>query len=76
MTVRLVIWVSNLLEMKSWENINVLNTNVTAIQLRGTYGKLTIFNIYNDCTHSNSETTLRTFYRHKIEESSAAMMTP
>jgi len=62
MPVRSVIWVSSLLETKSWENINVPNTNdITAIQLRGTYGKLTIFNIYNDCTHSNSETTLRTF---------------
>ena len=57
-----IIWVSNLLNTKNWENINIPNTNdITAIQLRGDFGKLTIFNIYNDCTHSNTETTLRTF---------------
>ncbi len=61
-TVRSVIWVSNLLDTKNWENINILNTNdITAIQLRGDFGKITIFNIYNDCTHSNTKTTLRTF---------------
>ena len=38
------------------------NTNdLTAIQLKNGHRKLTIFNIYNDCTHSNTETTLRTY---------------
>ena len=60
--IRSVIWVNKRLDTKDWTAIDVPDTNdVTAIQLKGPYGKLTIFNIYNDCTHSRSETTLRRF---------------
>jgi len=48
-TVRSAIWVSKVLETRSWENIDIPGTNdITAIQLRGDHGKTTIFNIYND----------------------------
>ena len=57
--VRSVIWVSNTLDTLGWKSINILNTNdIMAIQLKGDYGNLTIFNIYNNCNNSNSETTL------------------
>jgi len=57
--VRSVIWVSKALETKNWENIDVPDTNdITAIQLKGDHGKTTIFNIYNDCSHSRTETRL------------------
>ena len=60
--IRSVIWVNKHLETKSWKIIDVRNTNdITAIQLMGTYGKITIFNIYNDCTHSRTERTLSNF---------------
>jgi hypothetical protein len=53
---RSVIWVNKLLETKNWKAINIPNTkDITAIQLNGKYGKITIFNIYNDCTHSRTE---------------------
>lgn len=42
-----------------------------AIQLTGTYGKITLFNIYNDCTHSRTEAILRNYLdnnRHIITE--------
>jgi hypothetical protein len=49
--VRLLIWISKALETKNWENIDIPNSNdITAIRLTGSYGQLTIFNIYNDCT--------------------------
>ena len=35
------------------------NNDLTAIQLRTPNGKLTIFNIYNDCTHSRTLTKIR-----------------
>ena len=58
-TTRSVIWVNRSLETKNWKILDVQNTrDITAIQLQGEYGKISIFNIYNDCTHSRNETTL------------------
>ena len=60
--IRSVIWVNKQLETKDWKIIDIKDTNnITAIQLKGNYGKITIFNIYNDCTHSRNETTLRNY---------------
>ena len=60
--IRSVIWVNRRLDTKDWTRVDILDTNdLTAIQLKGPYGKLTIFNIYNDCTHSRNEATLRRF---------------
>jgi ribonuclease HI len=70
--IRSVIWVNKHLETKSWKIIDIRNTSdITAIQLTGTYGKVTIFNIYNDCTHSRTEDTLRNFLtnnRHSLTD--------
>ena len=60
--IRSVIWVSKHLETKHWKIIDIKDTNnITAIQLTGEYGKIIIFNIYNDCTHSRNEATLRNY---------------
>ena len=57
-----MIWVDKSLETKNWKIIDLQDSNdITAIQLKGDYGKVTIFNIYNDCTHSRSEATLHNF---------------
>ena len=57
--VRSAIWVNAEIDTKSWKIIKVPGTNnITAIQMEGPYGKLTIFNIYNSCTHSLTETIL------------------
>ena len=64
--VRAVIWVSTSLETRSWKILNVPNTNdITAIQLSGDHGLLTIFNIYNDCTNSNTEVALCAYLRNQ-----------
>ena len=48
--------------MKNWTILEIPDTNdITAIQLKGPYGKVSIFNIYNDCTHSRNETILNRF---------------
>ena len=45
---------------KSWKIINVPGTNdITAIQIQGPYSELMIFNVYNSCTHSLTETLLQ-----------------
>jgi ribonuclease HI/endonuclease/exonuclease/phosphatase family metal-dependent hydrolase len=60
--VRSVIWVNKELDTKDWTELAVPDTNdVTAIQLGGPYGTISIFNIYNDCTHSRTEAALRRF---------------
>ena len=62
--IRSVIWVNKNMDTKDWTILDVPDTNdITAIQLQGPYGKLAIFNIYNDCTHSENQTTLRRFIR-------------
>lgn len=59
---RSVIWVNKHLETRNWREVDIQNTkDITAIQLNGEYGKITIFNIYNDCTHSRTEGVLRNF---------------
>jgi hypothetical protein len=60
--VQSVIWVNRKLDTKDWDILEVLDTNdITAIQLKGPYGKLAIFNVYNDCTHSKNERALGLF---------------
>ena len=60
--VRSVIWVSKHLETKSWKILDIQNTcDITAIQLSGDYGKVTIINVYNDCTHARNEEILRNY---------------
>ena len=39
-----------------------------AIQLKGTYGKITIFNIYNNGKHSENEIKLRNFIRENTRD--------
>ncbi len=68
-TVRSAIWVNKKLETKHWKIIDIPNTNyITAIQIKGTYGKLTIFNIYNDCKHSRNEDKLRSFIIDNLDD--------
>jgi len=68
-TVRSVIWVNSELSSNSWKALNIPgNNDLTAIQLYRHNTKLSIFNIYNDCTHSNTLTRLR---RYMQEESPA-----
>jgi hypothetical protein len=57
--VRSVIWVNSSLSTNSWKAVNIPgNNDLTAIQINTGPGKVTIFNIYNDCTHSDTLTCL------------------
>ncbi len=68
-TVRSAIWVNSEIDTKSWKIISIPNTNdITAIQLQGPYGKLTIFNIYNPCTHSRTETVFCRFLQDNAND--------
>ena len=61
-TTRSVIWVSTELSTGSWNEITINNNNdITAIQLTGEFGRLTIFNIYNDCNNMDMVRRLRQY---------------
>jgi len=63
-----VIWVNTEINTKSWNIIKVPDTNdITAIQVHGPYGTLSIFNIYNSCTHSQTEVTFRNFLHENAD---------
>jgi ribonuclease HI len=60
--IRSVTWVNRELNTNKWEELDIPDTNdVTAIRLKGSYGNITIFNIYNDCTHNRTEATFRKY---------------
>ena len=62
--IRSVIWVNKRINTNDWIILDVPDTNnISAIQLKGPYGKLTIFNIYNDCTHYRNKMALQRFIR-------------
>ena len=46
----------------NWISLDIPNTNdITAIQLKNAIRVISIFNIYNDCTHSRNENILNSF---------------
>jgi hypothetical protein len=54
------IWVNTEIDTKSWKTINIPGTNdITAIQIQGPFGELAVFNVYNSCTHSLTESLLQ-----------------
>lgn len=67
--VRSAIWVNTEIDTKSWKIIKVPGTNdITAIQIQGPYGQLTIFNIYNSCTDSLTEAIFSRFLRENAND--------
>jgi len=54
-TKRSLILVNSKLDTNTWSQITVEGSNdITAVQFKHPQGKLTIFNIYNDCKHSDT----------------------
>ena len=56
---RSIIWISSRMKTSSWKTINVPGSNnITAVQISGAFGCVSIFNIYNDGNHNDTLTTL------------------
>ena len=71
-TCRSVILVNSVLDMNAWAQVPLEGTNdLTVIQFRLPWGRLTILNIYNDCTHQNTLTTIWLF----MQQHSASLLT-
>jgi hypothetical protein len=47
----------------TWLQIDLPSGDITALQIKGEWGRLSIFNIYNDCTHNDTIHLLTNFHR-------------
>ncbi|KNZ74584.1 hypothetical protein J132_06538 [Termitomyces sp. J132] len=57
---RLVILVNRQMDTNGWHQLTIPDSaDVTAIQIKGNSGKLSVFNIYNDCKNNNSMDVMR-----------------
>jgi len=56
---RSAIWINSTISTNSWKAIEIPGSvDITAVQLEGDYGVLTIFNIYNSCNDDKAERAL------------------
>jgi hypothetical protein len=62
---RSVILIRANIPTNNWSQIDIDLGNVTIVELSGTWGKLTIHNIYNDCNHDCTIELLKGFQRHQ-----------
>jgi len=68
---RSIILVNKRLATSSWTQINIPSFNISAIQLQSQHGILQIYNIYNDCLHNDSLTSLAEQLRstkHRVQQ--------
>ena len=48
---------------ESWEQVDFPSRDLTVVKISGTWGKMTIFNIYNDCLHDRTIHELTKYHR-------------
>jgi len=60
-TPRAIILVHDRIPTSSWMQINIKSSDVVGIKLAGKRAEISIYNLYNDCTHSD---TLFKFQEH------------
>jgi ribonuclease HI len=51
---RSILLVRSALTTDSWKQLDFPSGDVTVVQLKGNWGKMTIFNVYNDCEHNQT----------------------
>ena len=60
--IRSIIWVNRSLDTSMWTALDIPDNNdISAIQINNTSRLFSIFNIYNDCTHSRNKTALNNY---------------
>ena len=65
---RSVILLRDNLLTDGWEQIDFPSSDVTALRIKGSWGKLTIFNIYNDCNHDDTLELLSKYHKAHHKE--------
>ena len=61
---RSLMLISATLPTENWEQVEFPSGNVTVLRMTGDWGKMMIFNIYNDCLHDRTIHELTKFYRN------------
>ena len=52
----------------SWEQLEIQSGDVTAVHIKGAWGRISIFNIYNDCRHNSTIKMLTKYHRAHTTE--------
>jgi endonuclease/exonuclease/phosphatase family metal-dependent hydrolase len=65
---RSLIMVRDDLLTDGWEQIDFPSGDVTALRIKGKWGKISLFNIYNDCKHNEMIEQLTKYHRKHVEE--------
>jgi len=67
-TTRAVMLIRASIKTDSWKQLDFPSSDVTVIQVKGEWGKLTVFNIYNDCHNDDTIRLLTNFHNSNQAE--------
>jgi len=59
---RAITLIQSNISLDSWTQLDFLSSDITIIQLKGMWGKITIFNTYNDCDNNDTVKLLSSYY--------------
>ena len=60
---RSLLLINATLPTEKWEQVDFPSGDVTVIRILGNWGKITLFNVYNDCLHDSTIHELTKFHR-------------
>ena len=60
---RSVILMNKRLPTENWEQMEFMSGDITVVKINSNWGQITLFNIYNDCTHDGTIHELTMFCR-------------
>ena len=60
---RVMILMNCNLSTENWEQIEFPSGDVMVVKISGNWGQISLFNIYNDCTHDSTIHELTSFHR-------------
>jgi hypothetical protein len=63
---RSILLVNTNIATDSYISLNIPNSDITAIRFQGNHGFLSLFNIYNDCTHNDNLSALNNYLSTSI----------
>jgi len=58
---RSVLLIRNTLTTNCWKQLDFPSGDVTVVQFKGDWGKITLFNVYNDCQHNRTVNQLTSY---------------
>ena len=62
-----MILVNHDLSTNNWDNLSIMSYDVMGVRIHGTYGAISVLNIYNDCANNKSLVVVEEFMRRREE---------